>query len=573
MCALAKSEGNRIRRRVLTRRDFITKSAVSASVVTLLVACGGGSSTESATTQTGGQSASSPSSASSSTGTASGGGTPKPGGKITLADQYLPPTLDIHATTNDFLDIIGQQVYQPLVYLNPDTKEPVPGLAKSWDVSQDGRIHTFKLRTDIKFHDGTTLKSDAVKASWDRLLDPAEKSPRASLLGGDNLDTYEASDAETVVVTHKGPMANFLPNIARTFAMIISPAAIQKYGAKLSEQMVGTGPFTLKDYAQADHVTLARWDDFNSPPSFFKHQGAAYLDEVTWKSIEDEGTRISAVQSGELQIGRLPWSQVALFNNGVPGFSVTTISNPGVPAGMYLNSQLAPLDDQKVRTAIAQAIDRNAIIQSPNYAGAVWEEMGPLTKDVWGYDPASKDAWPKFDVKAAKDLLTQAGYSPGADGIMAKDGNKIVLSLPIFSLTVPFAQIIQSQLKQIGIDLQLRQMDQAAVSAEWYKWTQHLLAGANTGNDPDVLWDVFHSGGTAHAQDADVDQLLEQGRTTIDPAARKEVYSKIQQLLAQKVYSVEVYNSARNYAVQSKVQGIRFNDRAGIYCYDIWLKQ
>ena len=99
------------------------------------------------------------------------------------------------------------------------------------------------------------------------------------------------------------------------------------------------------------------------------------------------------------------------------------------------------------------------------------------------------------------------------------------------------------------------------------------MAGANTGNDPDVIWDVFHSGGTAHAQDADVDQLLEQGRTTMDPAARKEIYSKVQKLLAQKVYSVGVYNSARNYAVQSKVHGVSFNDRAGIYCYDIWLEQ
>lgn len=498
-------------------------------------------------------------------------GEPQSGGTVTLADQNLPPTLDIHATTNDFLDIIGQHIYQPLVYLNPETKEPVAGLAKSWEQSEDGRVWTFSLREDVQFHDGNPLTSSDVKASWDRLLDPETKAPRASLLGGDNLISIETPSDTSVVVTHQQPMANFLANIARTFAMVISKAAVEK--GKLAEEAVGTGPFRLRDYTQADHVTLERWDDFNWAPEFFQHTGAAYLDEVTWISIEEEGTRIAAIERGELDIGRLPWSQFQRFNSSVPGFSVTTISNPGIPAGIYLNSQLAPLDEHAVRMALAHATDRESIVQSPSYRGAVWVELGPLTEDMLGYDPTVRDVWPVYDLDIARGLLAEAGFEAGPDGVMQRGGERLVLTLPVSSLTLPLAQILQAQYGEIGVELEITPLDSAAVSAQWDAGGDHLLAGANTGNDPDVLWDVFHTGQRGHVNDTTVDELLEQGRTAVDEEERMAIYSELQVRLAEQVYTIHLYNSARNYAVADHVHGVSFNDRAGIYLYDVWVEE
>lgn len=498
-------------------------------------------------------------------------GEPQPGGSIALADQNLPPTLDIHATTNDFLDIIGQHIYQPLVYLNPENKEPVAGLAETWEQSEDGRVWTFTLRSDVMFHDGNPLTSADVQASWDRLLNPDTAAPRASLLGGDNLVSVETPDDRTVVVTHQEPMANFLANIARTFAMIISRAAVE--GGNLAEEAVGTGPFMLSDYTQADHVTLARWDDFNWAPEFFQHNGPAYLDEATWISIEEEGTRIAAIERGELDIGRLPWSQFERFNNNFPGITVTTISNPGIPAGLYLNSQLAPLDEHPVRMALAHAIDRESIVQSPSYRGAVWIELGPLTEDMLGYDPTVQEVWPEFDLELARGLLTEVGFQAGSDGVMERDGERLALTMPVSSLTLPLAQILQAQFGEIGVELEVTPLDNAAVSAQWDSGVDHLLAGANTGNDPDVLWDVFHSGQRGHVENATVDELLEQGRTEIDLEERLGIYSEVQTLLAQEIYTIHIYNSARNYAVKERVHGISFNDRAGIYLYDIWVDE
>jgi peptide/nickel transport system substrate-binding protein len=494
---------------------------------------------------------------------------PQPGGSVALADQNLPPTLDIHATTNDFLDIIGQQIYQPLVYLDPETKEPVAGLAEAWEQSDDGRVWTFTLRQGVQFHDGNPLTSADVKASWDRLLNPETKAPRASLLGGDNLVSIETPDDTTVVVTHQEPMANFLANIARTFAMVISTAAIEE--GNMAEQAVGTGPFRLKDYTQGDHVTIERWDDFNWAPEFFQHDGPAYLDEATWISIEEEGTRIAAIERGELQIGRLPWSQFERFSTSVPGFTVTTISNPGIPAGIYLNSQLAPLDDHAVRLALAHATNRELIVQSPSYRGAVWVELGPLTEDMLGYDPAVQEIWPEYNVETAKSLLAEAGFTAGADGVLERDGQRLTLTLPVSALTLPLAQILQGMYSEIGVELQVTPLDAAAVSDQWDAGGDHLLAGANTGNDPDVLWDVFHTGQRGHVNDATVDDLLERGRTAVDPEERLEIYGEVQRHLAEQVYTIHLYNSARNYAVADGVNGISFNDRAGIYLYDVWI--
>jgi peptide/nickel transport system substrate-binding protein len=496
-------------------------------------------------------------------------GSPRPGGSISLADQNLPPTLDIHATTNDFLDIIGQHIYQPLVYLHPETKEPVAGLAESWEQSEDGTVWTFTLRPDVHFQDGNPLTSADVKASWDRLLNPDTLAPRASLLGGENLVSIETPDEMTVVVTHQEPMANFLANIARTFAMVVSRDLIEN--GNMAEQAVGTGPFQLSDYVQADHITIARWDDFNWGPEFFQHTGPPHLDDATWISIEEEGTRIAAIERGELQIGRLPWSQFQRFNEQVPGFSVTTISNPGIPAGIFLNSQLSPLDEHPVRLALAHATDRESIVQSPSYRGAVWIELGPLTEDMLGFDPASREAWPEFNLDTARSLLAEAGFVAGADGVMERDGQRLSLTFPVSALTLPIAQILQGQFGEIGVELVVSTLDQAAVTAQWDTGTEHVNGGANTGNDPDVLWDVFHTGQRGQVTDPTVDDLLERARTAVDLDERLALYSELQTYLAGQVYTIHIHNSARNYAVADQVHGLSFNDRAGMYLYDVWV--
>jgi peptide/nickel transport system substrate-binding protein len=192
---------------------------------------------------------------------------------------------------------------------------------------------------------------------------------------------------------------------------------------------------------------------------------------------------------------------------------------------------------------------------------------------MWGYDAGSIEAWPAYDVEAAKALLAEAGYVAGADGILERDGQRLSLTLPASALTLPLAQILQAMYGEIGVELVVSQADQAAVSAEWDAGKYHLMNGANTGNDPDVLWDVFHTGQRALATDATADELLERGRTAIDPEERLAIYSELQTYLAGQVYTIHMYNSARNYAVADGVNGLSFNDRAGMYLYDVWIAQ
>lgn len=558
----------------LSRRNFM-KATAGFSAMLLLTACGGDDDDGDDGDNDAGAGEPTPQSTSSTAATepaddSSESGEAKTGGTVSMADQRMPPTLDIHATTDDFLDIIGQNVYQPLVYLDPETKEPVAGLTESWDVSEDGTIWTFNLKQDITFHDDTALTSEAVQASWDRLLDPATQAPRAALLGADNLVSVEIPDDFSVVVTHKEPMANFLANIARTFAMVISPAAIEEFGDKLSENMVGTGPFKLKEYVPADHTTLERWDAFKNVPSFFKHEGPAYLDEFTFHHITEEGTRIAAFESGDLQIVRLPWSQFTRFDEGMPGVTTSTISNPGIPGFLFLNTQLEPLGDLKVRQALGYALNREPILAAPIFGGATWLEWGPLTMDMLGYDPAVVDIWPKYDLDKAKELLAEAGFVEGSGGTLELDGTPLSLTLPVSPTTAPIAQVIQAQWKEVGVELVISQLDPAGVTSEWNSGKHHVVINAYTSNDPDVLWDVFHTGEYGHVTDDKVDELLEEGRTTVEADKRLEVYSEVQKYLAEQIYSLHIYNSARNYGVLDTIHGISFNGRAGMYYYDIW---
>jgi peptide/nickel transport system substrate-binding protein len=119
--------------------------------------------------------------------------------------------------------------------------------------------------------------------------------------------------------------------------------------------------------------------------------------------------------------------------------------------------------------------------------------------------------------------------------------------------------------------LEVTPSDAAAVSAQWDAGGEHVNGGANTGNDPDVLWDVFHTGQRGHVTDPTADELLERGRTAVDVDERLAIYSELQSYLAEQVYTIHIHNSARNYAVAERVHGLSFNDRAGMYLYDVWV--
>ena len=218
------------------------------------------------------------------------------GGSITYSDQRTPAGYDVHKIWDSHLDVIMQNVLECLVYEHPTTHEIVPGLATEWEISPDGKVYTFKLRKDVKFHDGTPFDAYAVKKTYDRYSDSRIASPSFMGLFGSNYLGTEVIDKYTVQIKFSAPFAPFIVNLGESFCGIISPATLDKYPEDIGSHISGTGPFMVKEVVPKDHITLVRNENYHGhAPAFYKHQGKAYLDSVTFKHITEESTRVAAL--------------------------------------------------------------------------------------------------------------------------------------------------------------------------------------------------------------------------------------------------------------------------------------
>jgi peptide/nickel transport system substrate-binding protein len=206
----------------------------------------------------------------------------KTGGTFTYGLDQSPETIDPEVTTYAVTNKININTVDPLIWQAPDLSY-VPGVAEAWEVSEDAKAYTFHLRKDVKFHDGTPVNADAVKFSWDRIMDPETKSKTAIGQMGSFAQAVIV-DEFTVRAEFSAPYAPFLDSVSQSYCSPISPTAVAKYGADFAHNLVGTGPFMLKEWVENDHVTLVKNPDYNWAPSIFGHQGPAYLEESSSSS-------------------------------------------------------------------------------------------------------------------------------------------------------------------------------------------------------------------------------------------------------------------------------------------------
>src|SRR6266481_8267677 len=206
----------------------------------------------------------------------------KAGGRLVFAARQDIDTLDPHITNRAATRKILIQFTDTLTVINPKDGKVLPGLAESWEVARDGKSYTFKLRKNVKFHDGTPFDAAAVKFTFDRIQEPlgAPGVARAFLGPYDGADVI---DAHTVRVRLKQPYAPLLRMVGLSPLAPLSPTAVRKMGDDFSRKPVGTGPCMVKEWVPKSHVTLVRNPDYAWPPATAAHRGPAYLDEITWR--------------------------------------------------------------------------------------------------------------------------------------------------------------------------------------------------------------------------------------------------------------------------------------------------
>ncbi|MCG7333183.1 glutathione ABC transporter substrate-binding protein [Salinicoccus roseus] len=476
------------------------------------------------------------------------GGSEPSGEDIAFSLQALPNSLDPHAANDGYSLYVMINIYETLVKLNQDL-ELEPGLAESYE-QLDDTTWEFKLREDVTFHDGSPFNAEVVKANLDRVRDPEVGAPLEFLFT--EIDEVEVVDDYTVNIHTKGPFAALPAHLAHPGGHMISKEVIdsdyegmESGGDPLTEvnaNPIGTGFFKFEEIEEGDHITLTRNEDYWGE--------AAKPASVTFKAVPEDGTRIAELSTGDADlIYPVNPSDVAQID----GADGTRVEQHESASMSYLgfNLEKEPFDDPAVRQAIAMSIDKEAIINEM-LEGIPAVAETPLNPTVKGY---SDDLDPiGYDKEAAQALLDESGYGDGFTAeIIVRDRT-----------TADIATFIQEELSDLGITLEIRQMESGAYQ-EYTANGQHDMFMGSWGTvtlDADYgLYPMFHSdnhgapGNRTRYSNDEVDQLLDTARTETDEAARMQQYAEAQQIIIDEAPLVPIYHSVLLAGINDELDG------------------
>jgi peptide/nickel transport system substrate-binding protein len=509
---------------------------------------------------------------SSGDGSGAGSGRPKSGGTLTFAVGSDSGCVDPQQVGSNESIYSVRQTVDSLTDQDPETGTIVPWLAKSWDVSSDATTFTFHLRSGVTFSDGSKLTAQVVKDNFDAV-------PKLGALGTlaqgylSGVKSTTVVDPLTVTVTFKQPNAQFLQATSTHSLGIESSASVTKTPQqKCSEGAIGSGPFVLKQYVQNQSITLAKRTGYDWGSSLWSQKGEAYLDKVVFKVVPEAGVRAGGLQSGQVDA----ISSVGKANEAaLKGGQVTLLrrANPGVVFGLGLNNSRPLLKDTKVRQAILAAIDRKQIADTvfPTGTQPATSVLAHTTPD---YTDLSSDL--AFDPAKAKSLLDVAGWKEGSDGIRVKDGKKLRLTITWFpnaATNQPALELVQQQLKAVGIDVVLKQRQVSGFATTVQSSDFEVVWGNTTRADPDILRTSFSTrlNNSYKLPTSSLDTALSEQAATTDTAKRRQLVEEAQKLIVQNAYNVPVVELQTQLALSKKVHSLGFDSGSRIQLHDTWI--
>ncbi|MEM7026549.1 MAG: ABC transporter substrate-binding protein [Pseudomonadota bacterium] len=442
-----------------------------------------------------------------------------------------PKSMDPHVVTavNDFRILVN--IYDGLVRYTSGTLEVEPALAESWEISEDGKTYTFKLRQGVTFHDGTPFNAEAVKFNFDRMLDENhpfhDTGPFPLSFFFSAIAETEVVDDNTVAIHLAEPYAPLLSNLAYPTGLIVSPAAVEQHGADFGRNPAGTGPFTFSQWESNRQVAIERNADY--------WDGAPPLQGVVFRPITDANARVTEMLSGGIDLMvEVPPDNVQMFKDDAQ-FEVYEQAGPHLWF-LILNVKEEPFSDQKMRQAVNYAIDKQTLVDNV-LQGTATVATGPTPAAfAWAYNEAL-EPYP-YDPDKARQLIEEAGHGDGVDvTFYVTEGGSGMLD------PVAMGTAIQADLAKVGINAEI----------ETYEWNT-FLGLVNPGlegkadmaemawmtNDPDTLpflalrSEAFPDAGgfnSGYYANPEVDTLLEEARRETDQAKRAELYKKMQEIV------------------------------------------
>lgn len=486
---------------------------------------------------------------------------PQRGGSLNygIASTDITVGVDPHVIQGDRTGWVLGQICEGL--LNYDQGlNPVPWLAKSWEISEDGLVYTFYLQQGITFHNGREMVADDVKFSLERMLDPNTGSRRRTNL--EIIEKIEVVDPYTVSITLKSSFSPFITYLVGVYAAIIPAESVDADG-KITHP-IGTGPFTFGEWVKNDHLTVKRFPDYWI-------EGLPYLDEIVFKPLPDEAVRLTALRTDQVHVTHsLPEKLLPKLSQSADEPFILDIQ-PGVSWRMVIMStRKPPFDNVKVRQAVHYALDREELMLALTWGfGEVADQI--WTPDSFWYMP---DPLLTRDLEKSKALLKEAGYENGID-----------FTLECRSSYLPVAEVVQDQLKQAGIRAEIGVLDWASLKPRMEVFDfQMAVSGAGWYSDPDARYGRFYSekgpanyfaGGYTNPR---IEELLEQGRVETDPAKRKEIYTEVWRTTRDEAPLIMLFKLPMTHAWRKNVRNFKVSRQGDLAFKDgglssVWLSE
>lgn len=483
---------------------------------------------------------------------------------MTFGLSFSVDTLDPGATTFSGVEIIDGHVFDTLVKQQP-LGTFHPALATSWEVNEDATEYTFSLRDDVIFHDGTPFNAEAVKYTFDRIVDPDTNSQMAFSFIGPYMES-EVIDEYTIAVRFSAPNAAFLDGLSHPQLGPVSAAAVAELGEDWGfSGIVGTGPFIFESYTPDSEVVLVKNPDYAwGSEDVFGMNGPTHIDRLVFKLVTEPSTRLAALESGEVDmIDSVPALDIQRLDEG-EDFEILQFSQAGHGWSMMFNQEKSPTDELAVRQAIAQAIDIE-IMQDVVYEGLGSQACSALTSVMFAWTDVYCQQLP-YDPDAAGALLDEAGWVMNDDtGIRERDGVALTIAhhSPDRPLSASTAQFIQADLNAIGIDFQLNLTDIAAYLEVVRAGEHNTQQWWDTQTDPDgVFRTLYHSsnadGGTNRNRyrSDEMDAMIDAAVGIGDLDARAAAYGDIQQKIADEVIMLFFNDPVVIFASTPSVEGV-----------------
>ena len=440
-----------------------------------------------------------------------------------------------------------------------DTDLSVIGdLAESWDISADGLVITFHLRTGVRWTDGVEFTADDVKFGFDTIID--KKTPTAYSEDFLQVKRAEVIDKYTFKVTYDKP---FAPALTSWGGLVILPKHLLE-GKDITKTDFGRNPVGLGQYKLTKWVTGQELI-LDSNHDYF--EGRPYIDQFVYRVIPDRATMFLELQTGGVDMMDLTPIQYTkqteseYFRSSFQKFRYPQF----VYTYMGFNLKHPFFKDRRVRQAIAYAIDKSEIVDVVLF-GLGSPATGPYVPNTWPYNPNVKEY--KYDPEKAKQLLKEAGWKLNSKGVLEKDGRTFEFTIRTNmgnTLRMNTATIVQWRLAKVGIKVKIEAIEWSTFVNEFIdkRRFEAVILGWSIGLDPDQ-YDIWYSGKTKEKEfnfvgysSPEVDALLEKGRRTYDIGERKKAYFRIQEILSEDLPYIFLYVPDATPIVNSRFKGIK----------------